>query len=556
MRRSVWLIGLLVVALTFAGCLGGSAGFRLTIKEEGEGRVIVTPQKGTYRRNEAVTLVAEPAEGWIFAGWEGALSGNNPEERLVVTGSMVVKAVFTTPDRVPADRGVVRGVVSDGQGGPAVKGATVTWNDAYKTTTNDEGEFVLFIPAGEAGDLLVERPDNGFTKVQALQVKAGEEKVLDIPTRRAFSPYASLTPPTVELNIEPGQILSGVVDVHVKVSGENDTYVVYAYVGGEQRSPREEWALEVDELEFSVDTRQYPNGQAYIRILAYDSNENTVIYIVPVTIYNQAPWQVSPPGIVPLVEVWADTYAENIGYYSKGAVLEMQKRQNRLAPPDMAQLEAVPDDSVLMVFITWLEADGADGYKVYRSFDAVHYHQISTVSNKHLSRGLFQVVDYSPQLAPGNRTWYKVVPYNSAGEGPGTVVDVTPLPPMDIWLVSPANGETDVELMPTFKWELRARDQFPEDAYIEYLLWVFDATYWQVVEEFVYGVEEYTLDLPLKPGHVYTWDIADAYAEHWQTDGPTGYSVATSRGGLQLGDTDTGSRNGEFIFTTTTEIEE
>lgn len=39
MRRSLWLIGLLVVALTIAGCLGGSSGLRLTIKIEGEGRV-------------------------------------------------------------------------------------------------------------------------------------------------------------------------------------------------------------------------------------------------------------------------------------------------------------------------------------------------------------------------------------------------------------------------------------------------------------------------------------------------------------------------------------
>ena len=60
----------------------------------------------------------------------------------------------------------------------------------------------------------------------------------------------------------------------------------------------------------------------------------------------------------------------------------------------------------------------------------------------------------------------------------------------------------------------------------------------------------------LNPGHVYTWDIADSYAEHFQTDGPSAFSEAYSYGGLALGDTQTGSRNGEFIFTTIAEIEE
>ena len=209
-----------------------------------------------------------------------------------------------------------------------------------------------------------------------------------------------------------------------------------------------------------------------------------------------------------------------------------------------------------MSTILWIGVDGADGYKVYRSFDAVNYRQIATVSASKGPDGIYQVGDYSPQLAPGKRTWYKVVPYNSAGEGPATVVDVTPLPPMDIYLVSPANGATDVELEPTFTWELRTKDQFPEDTYFEYYFTLFDGTYWLVEDFYVINAEETQLSTPLNPGHVYTWNIGDSLAIHYQADGPTAYSEAWSYGGLAYGDTDTGSRNGEFIFTTTTEIED
>ena len=62
MRRSLWLIGLLVVALTIAGCLGGSSGLRLTIKIEEEGTRIITPR----RQNSVVNLTAQPEEGWSF----------------------------------------------------------------------------------------------------------------------------------------------------------------------------------------------------------------------------------------------------------------------------------------------------------------------------------------------------------------------------------------------------------------------------------------------------------------------------------------------------------
>jgi len=554
MRKSLWLIALLVMALALVGCLGGSSGYQLTIKIEGEGRVVRDPDKTLYRRNTVVTLAAEPAEGWVFIRWEGAgLSGSDPVAQVTMTKNQTVTAIFGKPGEEPKDTGTVIGYVSDTQGGPAVQGATVTWNGTLKTTTDADGRFVLSLPAGEVGDILVERPDGGAARVQAVQVAKGEELTIDIPTRRSFDPSASMVPPTIELNVARGQILTGTVKLQIKATGENPAYVMYVYVGGEQRSPREGMIIEDDELEVSIDTTALPNGATYLRILAYDTNDNAAIYIVPVTIFNWAPWQNSPPGRVTQMLLSAETYAEKIGYYSKQGILEAQMRYSPLAVADEADLEAVPGDSMLIVFVIWSQVSNADGYKVYRSFDAENYHLIATVPSKHVSGGRFQVTDFSPQLAPGKRTFYKVVPYNSAGDGPGTVVDVTPLPPMDIYLVSPANGATGVELEPTFTWELRGKDQFPADTTFAYYLDVYDATYWLIASEEVVNAEEAKLSVKLNPGHVYTWDIADSVA--WRTQGSTSslYAQAVSYGGLEVGETNTGSRNGEFIFTTINE---
>ena len=88
----------------------------------------------------------------------------------------------------------------------------------------------MAIPSGQAGDLIVERPDGGAARVQALQIAEDEELTIDIPIRKAFNPEWSMNPPTVKLNIEPDQLLEGTIDLKVELEGENDAYVLYVYV--------------------------------------------------------------------------------------------------------------------------------------------------------------------------------------------------------------------------------------------------------------------------------------------------------------------------------------
>lgn len=512
-----------------------------SIKVEGEGKVLREPAKTSYKPNDVVRLTAVPDEDWVFSEWQGGLSGTDETGSIVMTKDLTVTAFFET------GVGKVRGYVSDGRGGPAVKGAVVKWPENEPVTTDDEGMFVLLVPAEQIGDIIVERPDGGKTRVQDVKLASGEVWTIDIPTRRSFNPNASEEPPFIELDILPGSTLAGEVDLRIDVYGEHDIYDVYVYIGGEQYQPWDGRGRE--KLDLTIDTTEFPDGQTYIKVLAYDLNENTTMYIAPVTIQNGVVGDPAVPGPVTWARVTAETYGENVRFYSQPG-LPIIVQENQLHTSSIG-LQAVPIDSMLTVVLEWEGVEDANGHKVYRSFDGVRFTKIAAIPASYS-----EMVDFSPQLTPGKKTFYKVVPYNSAGEGQGMVVDVTPLPPMEVYLSQPYNGRTNVALDLTFQWKLRNKDEFPEGTNFEYLLRVYDAVFTQItVDDYSkYYTEEAQLPFPLIPGHVYSWDIAYSKAEvctqesNWE-------SRARSLGGVQLGETNTGSRNGEFIFTTTTNLE-
>ena len=92
-----------------------------SIKVEGEGKVLREPAKTSYKPNDVVRLTAVPDEDWVFSEWQGGLSGTDETGSIVMTKDLTVTAFFET------GVGKVRGYVSDGRGGPAVKGAVVKW---------------------------------------------------------------------------------------------------------------------------------------------------------------------------------------------------------------------------------------------------------------------------------------------------------------------------------------------------------------------------------------------------------------------------------------------
>lgn len=89
--------------------------FNLTIETEGEGYVTQElEQKKTteYSEGDRVTLTAESDEGWLFAGWEGDLSGDENPATITMDSDKEVTAVFLrfftlTTTAIPEEGGTI-----------------------------------------------------------------------------------------------------------------------------------------------------------------------------------------------------------------------------------------------------------------------------------------------------------------------------------------------------------------------------------------------------------------------------------------------------------------
>lgn len=617
-KKWVLLIVVLIAALSLAGCLGiGRYRLDIEVVPVGSGAVQRDPNQKNYQKDKVVNLTAVPATGFRFSKWDGELTGTDPVAKVTVGSNMTIKAIFVPIDEltlevvatpqgagelivnpekpsytygdvveitavaapswefskwvgldqagstatvtmtedmviqaefVIAVEAFVEGYVTDAQAGPAIAGAEVVFSGQTTTMTNAEGYFHLTIPAGQQGDIIVTRPDGGATRVQGVKVEAGETATYNqVPVRQSFHPGWSSVPPTAFVNIEPGQVLQGTVNIEVTFESEMPVAPIYLYLNGEQRAPRTGVEFDLDKLNVAVDTRKYPNGEGTLRILAYDDNEFAVLYVIPITIFNSTSGS-SLPGAISYLRLQAKTYNENIGFYSIPGNEGLPQSQDDFAG---FEPEAAPPGSMLTVDVMWGGATNADGYLVYRSFNASDYSLIGVIPHTGTA---MSYADYSPQLEVAKRTYYRVVPYNSVGEGLRKERDVTPLPAMDISLVYPANGATGVELEPTFEWEHESLDLFPKNALRQYVFWLYDGIGWRIQNLVVNNETTLKLDQPLQPGRVYTWDIYNSQTVYTYSSDATGWSQAISYGGYP--NSNTGAKNGEFIFTTTLEIDE
>lgn len=67
---------------------------QLTTTVDGQGAVVVDPVQEEYSHGAVVTLTAQAAPGWQFAGWQGGLSGNTNPASVVLTADRTVTAAF------------------------------------------------------------------------------------------------------------------------------------------------------------------------------------------------------------------------------------------------------------------------------------------------------------------------------------------------------------------------------------------------------------------------------------------------------------------------------
>jgi chitinase len=93
----------LIVLLLSAAPVAGAPLYKVTweASPEGAGRVVFDPQKDGYARNNIIAVTAQPATGWKFDHWEGALSGTQNPTTLRVSAAAVVRAVFVDSSNPP-----------------------------------------------------------------------------------------------------------------------------------------------------------------------------------------------------------------------------------------------------------------------------------------------------------------------------------------------------------------------------------------------------------------------------------------------------------------------
>lgn len=126
-----------------------SVGIELSVETRGAGQV-ERDRPGPYAPHQTVTLVAQPAQGWRFAGWGGALSGPDNPGTIVFTDEtdeVAVRATFveqSLPPLVVTVSAVGNGAVTADPPAPYGAGQMVTL-----TATPEANQCFL----GWSGDL-------------------------------------------------------------------------------------------------------------------------------------------------------------------------------------------------------------------------------------------------------------------------------------------------------------------------------------------------------------------------------------------------------------------
>ena len=95
-KRQLFTIAFTAILLIYITACGTESGpsYNLSVSSEPDYGGTVTPEGGEFEVGQTVQLTATPNEGWIFAGWEGDITGNNNPEILRIDSNPLAKAIF------------------------------------------------------------------------------------------------------------------------------------------------------------------------------------------------------------------------------------------------------------------------------------------------------------------------------------------------------------------------------------------------------------------------------------------------------------------------------
>lgn len=375
----------------------------------------------------------------------------------------------------------ISGTVVDFATGRGVADVTVSFGETA-TKSDADGLFEITVePSSTPSDLVVSGATRAHTRV--IDVLAVQSMEIVVPNRPVFGvDWATATPDVSVTSISPGETIGGIESIAVSCAstvGVRDYYVYLHILSDGVTSVAPSFAVVSERVvdpdgvvgaSHDIDTTWFPNGVGGLGIVAFDMNDNCTVRTIPITVDNTVD-DATPPG--------------SVGWM---------------------QLRTYTTDGVVVSSVEWLPVADADGYAVYRrTGGAGAYALLGRVVDAE------SLVDREYVGEPGVEVAYKVVAYNSAGEGVGLERTIVSLPAFSVTLEEPADRSADVSCTPTFRWRVSADGPMPEGAYSYGYLVVWDMDGVVVLqveldaEEFTNGT--YEANVTLSPGAIYTWNL-------------------------------------------------
>ncbi|WP_129409243.1 Ig-like domain-containing protein [Marinitoga lauensis] len=412
--------------------------------------------------------------------------------------------------------------VTDAKSGPAVADAKVTIN-GVTATTDDNGMAIFTLSSvNNETTLTIEATKTGhaLTKVEGLNIKAGENKKVYLTLRKAtlnpdpdtqeypevefhvYDYYSYIGGVLDEISLNSSVVTRPIVVTVAAAPKSNDHInIIYTSLGktpgsGFMTGDRG-YTSGATKVSFAFNTLDY-NGLTDLHVTVYDSNDNQIEIVKYLNILNNKdtlmdynPIKLSLYNVKDLISY---TRRQEIGFYSHNDKIE----NNNLIPSitkkfDDINLESAPENSNLWIDVRWMPIDYYDkahlyswpnGYNIYRSFDGSNWEKAGYVSQdyisylheaKKLTAYLAVFRDYSPELEPGKSVYYKITSVYDNGETSGIVLGpISPLGMFDVELTYPSMLATNVAREPIFEFKPTNYDDSLKDAYFEYALWIYD----------------------------------------------------------------------------------
>ncbi len=413
-------------------------------------------------------------KAWLWATAIGALA-------LLLGGC----SQTTQPPPPPQGPHALSGqVVSENAGGPVVGSEVRLFLNGQQvavTTTDAQGRFSFTnLPEGTYR-VVAQKP--GMAGSVAEGVRVPEMASIWLIQREAFQTSYATTPPALRITDHDGNPLeegtfTNAIPFRIQVE-PNSNYIRpirYIYVGL-GRTPGSAFLYNTPTssrlifIETEDSGNQTLSGTAvagfgsasgervYLHVVAYDFNNNRVLYLVPITFVNSNTAQqdsVQPPTDVAATAI---TLGDAVGFYQNPTPLSLQVPYGRGQMGSLTlEPQAAPEGSNLYVEVRWCytATPAPFAFVIERSTDGQNWTPVGRVGGgrndscpaNNFNRPFF-FRDNSPDLEVGQTYYYRVVAVGS-NQAPSTPSRTTPLPRFFAPLLAPADESVGVSLTPNF----------------------------------------------------------------------------------------------------------